>query len=183
MPLDIAFGILSAIFVTQTTHLSLGFSTILFGIIFSLLPDVDFLLYITKRKPDEMSHEHRNIFHYPLLFIPIGFIILAFININLAFLFALCSLFHFLHDSVGIGWGVRFLYPFSKKYYKFFSDKNGKPSRQFLVSWTKEEQKQIASQFGNPNWLSDYLKFSREFIVELLLFVISIIFLIYILSH
>ena len=183
MPLDIGFGILSTIFLARATSLPLNFLTVLSGIVFALLPDLDFLAHLARRKADAFSHEHRNLLHNPLLFIPIGFIILIFINIGLAYLFALCSFIHFLHDSIGMGWGIRWAYPFSKKYYKFFSDKRGGMANVFLTSWTPEEQKRAALQFGNPHWLVHYLKFSREFLMELLVLAISIGFLVYTWPH
>jgi len=180
MLLDIGLGILAAILITHFASLNFNLWIVAAGIIFTLLPDLDFIIYFIKRgKSDEFSHTHRNLFHNPFLFIPIGFLIFIFININLAYLFVICALIHFLHDSIGLGWGIRWWYPFSKKYYKFFSDQQGKITSNFLISWTPEEQNQAASQFGNPHWFADYLNFSREFLIELFIFLIAIIFLIF----
>lgn len=177
MPLDVGMGILLAIFVSRTGLLPLSAAAVAAGILFSLLPDLDFLLHLARQGTGRFSHEHRDLLHNPLVFISAGTIFLAFMNGGLALLFALSAIAHFLHDSVGMGWGVRWAYPFSKKYYKFFSDPNGHASRRFLVSWTPDAQRAAAAEFGDPHWLSDYLKLSREFLIELGVLVAALILL------
>lgn len=180
MLLDIGLGIFAAIIVASLTGIHIDAMTMFVPILFVLIPDLDFLLYLVKRKPDEFSHEHRNLLHNPLLFIPIGSIaIFFFIGLNFTYLFLLCSFAHFIHDSIGTGWGIRWLYPFSKKYYKFFSDKQGKLSSNLVVSWTPEEQSRAAAEFGDPNWLSNYLNFSTDLIVEALVFVAAVLSLLF----
>ncbi len=118
MLLDIGVGILSSVFLSRSFGIALNPLFLGAGIVFSLLPDVDFL--IAFRKNAAKSHEHRDILHYPLLFIPIGAAILFFFNYQLAMLFIITALLHFLHDSIGLGWGIPWLYPFSKNHYAFF---------------------------------------------------------------
>ena len=127
---------------------------------------------------DEFSHEHRDIIHNPLIYIVIGFVALLFWSLPIAWLFATLSFWHFLHDSIpeGGGWGIRWLYPFSKKYYKFFSGPNGKFARRFVISWTPTEQKRAATRFGDSNWATHYLQ--KEFLFEFLMFVVAVITLI-----
>ncbi len=174
MPLDIGLGIFWAIIISRFALVQLNWSTVVIAVIFALLPDADFLLYVFKQGVNQFSHEHRDMFHNPLVFMPIGFAILAPFSIGLACLFLLCSLGHFLHDSIGMGWGIRWAYPFSKRYYKFFSDKQGRMASNFLISWTPEEQREAAIRSGNPHWLKDYLKFSPDLLLELFIFIAAI---------
>lgn len=160
---------------SRLTPLPFSWATVTIAVVFALLPDADFILHAFRRGADEFSHEHRDLFHNPLLFVPIGSAAIAYFNVDLAYLFALCTLAHFLHDSIGMGWGIRWAYPFSDRYYKFFSDKQGRMSSNVLVSWTSEEQRQAAVCFGNPHWLKDYLKFSPELLWELLVFTAALI--------
>ncbi len=168
MPLDIAFGILGAVIISRITGAVLGWPLIAASIIFALLPDFNFLPdYIENRGGSKFSHEHRDLLHNPIPYLLIGFVLLSLWNVWIAVLFAALGLCHFLHDSVGIGWGVRWAYPFSKKYYKFFSDKDGRLSKNLVASWTPEEQKEAATKYGDPRWLSRYFR-SGTFFFELL---------------
>jgi len=180
MPLDIGLGFLVAIVITKLTMLPLDVNVLMFAVIFSVLPDFDFPLHLAKKGQKELHHEHRDLFHNPLIFLPIGFLLISFININMALLFFFCVLFHFIHDSIGMGWGVRWLYPFSKRYYKFFSKKDGKMSKNFLSSWAPQEQREVALQFGDPDWLKKYLRGSPHLLLELLVFIISLAYLFYV---
>ncbi len=180
MPLDIGIGIFAAIIFVHAESVPLDWRILLVSILFSLLPDIDFAIYFFKEKQlDEFAHEHRDITHNPIIFIGIGFIILSFWSIAVAWLFAALSFWHFLHDSIpkGGGWGIRWLYPFSKKYYKFFAGKDGKSARQFVVSWTPGEQKQAAAEFGDPDWVKHYLR-SPELAFEAAVFIVAIVTLI-----
>ena len=51
-----------------------------------------------------------------------------------AMFFGLAVFLHFVHDSVGIGWGIKWLWPFSRKAYKCFSEKDGAFSRRLLIA-------------------------------------------------
>lgn len=180
MPLDIGIGIFAAIIFAHAINVPLDWQILVVSILFSLLPDLDFAIYFFKRKKlDELAHEHRDIMHNPIIYIVAGFIILSFWSIALAWLFTILSFWHFLHDSIpeGGGWGIRWLYPFSKKYYKFFSDKDGKSARQFVVAWTQKEQKQAAKEFGDPNWVKHYLQ-SPELLFEVIVFIAAIVTLV-----
>ena len=176
MPLDIAFGIFGAMITARLTGLPLNWQLVFVGVLFSLLPDVDFAVYFfSKPKIDAFSHEHRDILHKPIPYIVVGFCILVFWSPAIAWLFVAMSLWHFLHDSIpeGGGWGIAWLYSFSKKYYKFFSGADGKFSARHLVaSWTYQEQRKAAAQFGDPNWARHYLH--KEFIFEILVFAIAL---------
>jgi LexA-binding, inner membrane-associated putative hydrolase len=168
MVLDIAIGIIGAIIASKFLAMPLTAFLVVASIFFSLSPDADFLIHLFLiRKTDKFSHEHRDILHNPLVFIPAGFLIIAPISVLFAVLFAVMSLAHFIHDSLGIGWGVRWFYPFSKKYYKYSHG---------FVGWTPEEQHALAEEHGDPDWLKHHLS-SREFIAECVSLVLALVLL------
>ena len=114
---DIGIGIFSAIIASKFFQVKITLLVVLIGIAFALLPDMDFLVEWIKRKkmPGKFSHEHRNLFHFPLLYVPVGLFVTFWFGWIYLFLFVFNSLLHFLHDSFGIGWGIKWLYPFSEK--------------------------------------------------------------------
>jgi len=65
---DIGIGIFSAIIASRLFQTKLTLFTVIIGIVFALLLDTDFLVEWIKRKrmPGKFSHEHRNLFHFPL---------------------------------------------------------------------------------------------------------------------
>jgi membrane-bound metal-dependent hydrolase YbcI (DUF457 family) len=180
MPLDIGIGVFAAIIFAHAMSVPLNWQILAASILFSLMPDIDFAIYFFKRKRlDEFAHEHRDITHNPIIYIVVGFIVASFWSVAVAWLFAALSFWHFLHDSIpeGGGWGIRWLYPFSNKYYKFFAGKDGKSARQFVVSWTPSEQKQAAQKFGDPEWAKHYLR-SPELLFELIVFIAAVVTLV-----
>lgn len=183
------FDIIAGIGLTHVVGLLFGFDPsvvhVLVGIAFALLPDLDFIYHYlrTSQVGAYKGHveDHRDGLHYPLLYIPAGsMLILFFTQDTWALLFCLCSLSHFLHDSMGIGWGIKWLFPFTSKNYKFFCEKDGTLSTRLVVSWTRSELKEIISIKGDKNWITNLfwkpIKTGRlsmmvviEFIVPLLL--------------
>ncbi|MFH2013659.1 MAG: hypothetical protein ABIJ17_01680, partial [Patescibacteria group bacterium] len=100
---DIGIGIFSAIIASKLFQTKITLFTVIIGIVFALLPDMDFLIEWIKRKrmPGKFSHEHRNLFHLPFLYVPIGSFIVFWFGWIYLFLFVFNSLLHFLHDSFG----------------------------------------------------------------------------------
>lgn len=176
MPLDLGLGLVSGVLAHHVFGISPGWA-ILLAVTFILLPDLDGVIQVVRRgRLGGMDFQHRDLLHRPLLYVPIG-TTLAFLAAGwqIAILFAAMSLAHFLHDSIGTGWGVAWLRPFSRDYFKFFSEDKGDASvtwRKTVVRWTPEQQRAIAAQYGNPNWLRDmYLRpqapYFRILIIEI----------------
>lgn len=168
---DIGIGIFSAILASRLFQTKLTLLTVLIGIVFALLPDMDFLVEWIKRKrmPGKFSHEHRNLFHLPLFYISIGSFIVFWFGWIYLFLFVFNSLLHFLHDSFGIGWGIKWTYPLSEKTHKFFFLKK------FINSWNEDELREIVEKYGDPNWIKNiYLRPTLISITELTVFLISL---------
>lgn len=182
MFLDIGAGILISIFVSRLFDVPLSVTFIIGGIFFALLVDIDYIFYFFSNKSLKNVHRHRDLLHYPLLYIPLGILFASFINVSWAVLFGLCSLAHFIHDSIGIGWGVQWFYPFTKDHYAFFylyqPPNKEKLPKKFIYIWKHENISVLDFKYGDDNWIRDiYLKFHPYAVFEFLVFLISLIIL------
>ena len=123
MPLDIGVGILLSLGVAELFGVEATPLLIVFGIACALLPDIDILTI-----PLLGKWHHRTHTHFPLVYIP--FVILAFIFIDpvYATLFTLGVYAHLVHDTFGIGYGIAWLWPFSKRKFLFFAPTDSVPS-------------------------------------------------------
>ncbi len=127
------------------------------GVVSTLLPDLDFIwTYITKNKTDT---RHRDLLHYPLIFTPIVFALGLLVSQEVAIVLALGSLAHFIHDSFGIGFGLKWLFPFRKNSYLFFfqtsTPKNidmPKPKK-WVYSWTDTQRNKMIEKYGYKDWI------------------------------
>ncbi|MBU2564137.1 metal-dependent hydrolase [Patescibacteria group bacterium] len=174
---DIGIGIFSAIIASKLFQTKITLFTVIIGIVFALLPDMDFLIEWIKRKrmPGKFSHEHRNLFHLPFLYVPIGSFVVFLFGWIYLFIFVFNSFLHFLHDSFGIGWGIKWIYPFSERNYKFFTGNNNRFSKRFIISWNKEELQKAVEKYGDPNWIKNtYFRPTLISITEAVVFLISI---------
>lgn len=163
MPLDIGIGLLAGVI----AHYVFGFPLVhaeILGVGFMLLPDLDGVIQaVRKGSLTKMDTSHRDGLHVPLIYVPVGTALCwLVVDWRVAVMFAVLSLAHFLHDSIGTGWGIAWLRPIKNNYYKFFSEDKGDASftgRKWLVSWTPAQQRAVSAKYGNPNWLRDmYLK-------------------------
>lgn len=182
MFLDIGLGIISSIIVSKLFHVGLSWGLIGLGIGFALMPDLDFIFYLMKHGNSKSIHRHRDLLHLPLLYIPIGFVILYFVNIPVAMLFVLCSLCHFLHDSFGIGWGVQWLYPLSTNHfmllYRYHAPEKPAVPFRVLYSWKRSEIDELSKKYGDDNWFRNiYLKMHPFAIMEWVGFLLAIVIL------
>lgn len=179
MFLDIAIGIILAFLTGQIFHFPVNALWLLLGIGFALLPDIDVIYELVKRSGNLGGKElggHREWTHYPLLYIPFVFVIFYVFGPPLAFLAASALFWHVLHDSMGLGWGIVALGPFSDRRYKFFSRKDGSFSWQSpIVSWEREELRALVRERGNENWIRDtYLRPTWTSVTEILALAIAL---------
>src|SRR3989338_5710103 len=179
---DIGLGIFSTIFVSLIFQFELNFQFIFIAIIFSLLPDIDFLFHLKRKKSRQEDYRHRDISHYPLIFIPLGALTLLPFGMKWSILFTITSFSHFVHDSIGIGWGVKWLYPFSKNNFAFlylYSKKEKRGLRKVVFSFSEKELNYYAREHGDSDWIKNiYYKWHPIAIVEFLIFIVAIISLI-----
>ena len=181
MFLDIGLGIITAILFSFYFHFELSFLLVP-AIIFSLLPDLDFVLYKVFDIHPEKGYKHRDLFHYPLLYSLVGFVaIYIFFNRWYPWLFLVISFLHFVHDSIAYGRGIKWLWPFSKDGYAFFyfySRVNKKGLWQPVFIFNEEAIKKFDEKHGDEDWIKNiYLKFHPIAAIETLVFIISLLWL------
>ncbi len=157
MPLDLGVGLLLGVLLDKISSLPYGVC-LLIGLASSLLPDLDFILpYLkTRRQPDS---SHRDGLHYPLIVVPIVGFLGYLIEPQIGLILALGCLLHFVHDSFGVGFGVKWLYPYKKNSYLFFYHAglptNKEMPRKKLHSWNDDQRKHMAEKFGDPDWIKN----------------------------
>ena len=183
MTLDIGIGIFAAIVVSKLFSLELTPLLVGLGIGFALLPDIDFIYSLARN--GHSNHravaKHRDIIHYPLIYLPLGALLALPFGFQWSLLFLLASFGHFLHDSIGIGWGIPWLWPFTKKNYSFlyrYSPPGKKLPLRLVYRWKRNELDELIDKYGDPDWFRNiYLKLHPFFIFEILFFVVALIML------
>lgn len=178
MFLDIGLGIFSAMAVSVWYGVPLTLAFVTAGALFALSPDLDFMALALRRRN---ALHHREGLHYPLLFTPVGAVICSIFGLPWAALFILGSLGHFIHDSIGIGWGVQWLFPFGKDHYSFFYIYKPRwrterlPNKCFYI-WKHDEIDAIDARYGDPDWIRNiYFKWHPYAVIELLIFLVAIV--------
>lgn len=128
------------------------------GVLFAVLPDLDFLLSRLLRMP-RSDARHRELLHLPLLYLPVGVLVLYPFGRELVGVFLAASVCHFLHDSIGIGWGIRWLYPLTRDSYSFLYHIHDMsavpriPAYKFVFVWRESELNETVDKYGDPHWL------------------------------
>lgn len=179
MLLDIGAGIIWGIlFDSLSDAHSLGVF-VWFGIFSALSPDMDFLYHLATGGTMRDDHRHREVFHKPL-FLAIGWLVVALVATpTLAWLFVVGALGHFVHDSIGIGWGVQWLAPFNNDHFTFLyrvhtADKPAPPKRRLYV-WPNAEIDDLNKRYGDEDWFKNtYLRWHPFAIVELAVLVAAL---------
>jgi hypothetical protein len=183
MFLDIAVGIVLALLTGAVFDFDVTRGWILLGIAFALLPDIDVIFELIKRKGKLGGKElggHREWTHYPLLYPIWTAMTYWFFGGPTAFLLGTALFWHILHDSNGAGWGIVLFGPFSKKHYKIFANPDGSFSWWGWTSWEKEELRDVVRRHGNPDWIRDiYLRPTWTSISEIAALIAAILFLIW----
>ncbi len=187
MLLDIGLGIVSAILVGELYSLDITPLLIGLGIAFALLPDIDFIYSVARHwRNNESSNEraiikHRDLVHYPLIYLPLGGLIALSFGPAYSLLFLFASLGHFIHDSIGIGWGIPWLWPFTERNYTFFyryTAPEKKLPSQMLYRWEREHIDTLIDEYNDTNWLENiYFKLHPVFLTEILFFVATLFIL------
>ncbi|MEP7162288.1 MAG: metal-dependent hydrolase [Candidatus Moraniibacteriota bacterium] len=164
---DIKLGVLWAILVGLLFGEPITPWWILAGVFFALFPDIDFWIEYIQRGTvgGKVLGAHRTLLHNPLTYIPVVIITGTFFGSAWMTLASIGLLGHFIHDTMGMGFGVRWLWPFSLNFYKIFSDRAGAIHYDYHhlspVSWTPAELANVIREKGNDNWLSEDLAYMR----------------------
>ncbi|MCU0679441.1 MAG: metal-dependent hydrolase [Planctomycetes bacterium] len=182
MFLDVAFGIFTAIFLSSFHEADLT-AVLIAGIIFSLLPDADFVIYKLLGIHQDKGYKHRELFHYPLLYLGAGYIVIYFIfGQIIAWCFLISTFLHFLHDSIAYGRGIKWLYPFSNSGYAFiylFSRVNKKGLWQKVFIFDQAYTDWFDREHGDEQWIRHiFYDLHPIAIIEFSVFILAMIWLI-----
>ena len=181
MTLDIGIGIFAAIIISKLFSIELSPLLVGLAVAFALLPDIDFIYTLARNGNDNHRAiaRHRDIVHYPLLYLPLGALVALPFGAEWSLLFLLASVGHFIHDSIGIGWGIPWLWPFTNKNYGFLYRYSppGKPMpKQLIYRWERGELDRLIDEYGDPDWLRNiYFRFHPFFVAELLFFLAALV--------
>lgn len=181
MLLDIGVGILLGILFDANSD-QYGLPTFLLVAVFgALAPDMDYIYHLFSGGNSQNDHRHREILHNPL-FLAAGWLLFAvFASPLLAGLFTLGVLAHFVHDSIGIGWGVQWLFPLKRNHYGFFyrvhtAVHKPKPPRRLLYIWPNDQLDALQEQYGDPEWFSNtYKRWHPYAVFEIVIFIIALV--------
>lgn len=181
MLLDIGVGILFSLLVGKLFAIDISASWVACGVLFALLPDIDIVPYAFKRYFNKKeAYNHRTFTHYPIVYLPLVYVVYVVFGLPYALLCACGVYFHLLHDTVWLGWGISWFWPFSTRKYKSFPDENGKISSVFMTSWSAEDEDRLFREGHNPHWVRDfYLRPNIVAYFEYTVFIVSIIALIF----
>ncbi len=181
MPLDIGIGIFSAIIVSRIFGVELSPFLVGLGIAFALLPDIDgvYAFFRNGHRNHKAISLHRDLVHYPLLYLPAGALLALPFGHEWSLLFLLASFGHFLHDSVGLGWGIPWLWPLTEKNYSFlyrYVPAGKQFPRKIIYRWNREELDQLAEEYRDQNWFRNiYIRLHPIFLAEILFFLIALV--------
>lgn len=154
MPADIGIGIVIGLLGEKLLGIPLFYS-VLAGIVFSILPDIDyFFLPLFKGRVTN----HREIIHLPIPYLILGGMAVYFVlGSSYTVIFVFASFYHFIHDTIALGWGIKWFYPFSDYSYLFFYlwDYETK-EKSFFKKLNKEGLRRTEKLYGNPNWIKTY---------------------------
>lgn len=180
MFLDIGLGIIFALIFHQSFNLGIGY-LLFWGILFSLLPDLDFIIYKILKIEADKGYKHRDLFHYPLIYLSIGTLLAYLFSKPLAWLFLAVSFLHFAHDSIAYGRGIKWLFPFKKEGYAFFylfSRVNKRGLWKAIFVFDEKAIEKFDIEHGDEDWIKNiFYKLHPIAIIEFLVFFIALILL------
>lgn len=150
MPFDIATAIFLTLYALPIFNAEFSPSVLLFAIVCALLPDIDMVPYVLRahHRPD-----HRSFTHYPAVYLPLALLASIFFDPLYATLFIAGVYLHLLHDTVGIGWGIAWLWPFTPRRFRFLSPL-GNGQWELYTSWMPGETP--AFERTNESWIQTY---------------------------
>jgi len=179
MFLDIGLALLICMGANSFLGVEITLKIVIWAVIFSLLPDFDFLIEfaIHKSVGGRFMRQHRKITHYPIIYIPIVFMIWIVWGKVWLLVAGLCLLAHFVHDSMIMGWGVQWGWPVSKRHIIFFrqsvlGETLGIPFK-FFRAWSPKKVEWLVSEYGDPSWVKNYF-ISPIFFIEMIFFILII---------
>ncbi len=170
MPLDIGVGIFISLFVSHIYNVGITPLLVLICIAAALLPDVDIITALWGR------WQHRELTHYPAFYIPFIAATYLFSGPLYATILFLGVYLHLLHDTVGIGWGISWFWPFTTRRFLFFPERARRKRYGWFMTWLPKDQHTIIEEPSSHHWLvTYYLKPSVLGTIEYGFLILSII--------
>lgn len=168
MVLDAGVGMLLASFFGVGFDIQPSAFFITLGVLGALSPDIDFIMWTLLHKGhihDPKVYKHRDLMHYPLIFVPlVGLVTSYFFGRFSGLLVSAGAVAHFLHDTTGLGGGIRWLWPFDNRAY--YIEKTRLDGFK-LYRWTEADILAREKELGAANWIRKlYQPFSLNFIAE-----------------
>jgi len=191
MLLHLSAGLITALVAHHTFGAEMNWSLCIIAVLAAYLPDID-ALSEWRKKGKVAAHsgnvcDSRDGLHYPTITTPSVFVIVAATVYSWtedwsqtwfwAVLVAANVFIHFVIDSFGPGWGVKWLFiphaPKTWSNYKLFCDRDGTPSLRVLMSWKHTEIKQVIFMHGDKDWLQKYFQ-STLFLLEYVILMLTV---------
>lgn len=167
--IDVSLGIVSAIIMSYSFSEKVTWWILLIGVAGALSPDIDGLYFFVSKgiKNAKDLYSHRAGLHYPLLYLPLIFLFAGFFGwivhphgyIFVAAIFTLASFSHFIHDTFLHGWGIPWLYPFSKFRIVFFQHTRPERPLPKIFIFPIERLRAIRSEYRDPEWYEIFYRF------------------------
>lgn len=176
---DIGLGFIISVLASEYFDFALNPGFIVGCVVFALLPDWDFWFYkVFKSKFGAKIHDHRDVAHYPVVYLILSLVLYFLFGHIWAVSFLILTMLHFVHDSLGIGWGVKWFWPFSEKTHKFFSQENNELGLKFFAR-SPSELEEVIEKYHNPNWfVTNYRRFTVISVGEALFFLVGLVLLV-----
>jgi len=129
----IAYPTLFFITIAKLFNIEYSLTHLLVLMFFSMYPDLDYFFHaLISKKKISFNVPHRKWFtHWPITYTPLLVLLYFFPSLTLS-LICLGIYSHFILDTFFSGDGLRWLYPFSKKYFSFFG---GKTKGYYGIEW------------------------------------------------
>lgn len=164
---DVGHGILSVLIVGLLLNVSLSWHFVV-GILFALLPDVDALPRLFRTgsvvPTDNDPADHRDYLHFPVIYLVLGFFLCVF-SLYWGLVFLLATTLHFLNDTWGTGGGIMWLWPLTRKKYKWRK----------IDTW-KLDTYEYVSKNDRDTWIdASYLQITSIALVEYTTFLIAVV--------
>ncbi len=157
---DIGLGILAALGIERAFDLPFSWLHMVIGIAFAFILDADILFdkdvwsdgYPSAHA--DSPYDHRELLHKPSIWLLIFCVAVFFIPLEFVLIAGSATFLHFVHDSMGTGFGIMWLWPFSTDNYKFFAAKDDPLTiRSFMTSWSREELPEVIRRHGVKEWI------------------------------
>lgn len=176
---DVGLGILSTFCVEWVSGYEFEILHYIVGLIVAFLPDLDafgdkeFLRRGVVAAHAGNLRDHREGLHKPIVWF-VGAAILWIFSPIFGPIIFFGILVHFLHDSVGTGWGVQWLWPCTTWYKLFVTKQNHLTWKIFLMSWKQEELPGLIGRHGFSDWIEKlYLRPTIISVTEYLIFLLG----------